>query len=109
MGSQVQHRVGAAQNKPEDITAREFNGQQSSTPRKSCPKQTGKYHRGRSNWAAKVSTAAKLAAQTKSENITEGKEATHSPHSKWRRKLFYEECNTKNISVNAGYINDSCK
>ncbi len=38
-------------------------------------------------------------------NITEGKEATHSPHLKWRRKLFYEECNTKNISVNAGYIN----
>ena len=49
------------------------------------------------------------AAQTKPENITEGKEAAHSPHSKWRRKLFYEECNTKNISVNAGYINDSCK
>ena len=49
------------------------------------------------------------AAQTKPENITEGKEAAHSPHSKWRRKLFYEECNTKNISVNAGYINNSCK
>ena len=49
------------------------------------------------------------AAQSKPENITEGKEATHSPHSKWRRKLFYEECNTKNISVNAGYINNSCK
>lgn len=49
------------------------------------------------------------AAQTKLENITEGKEAAHSPHSKWRRKLFYEECNTKNISVNAGYINNSCK
>ena len=46
---------------------------------------------------------------TSAENITEGKEAAHSPHSKWRRKLFYEECNTKNISVNAGYINDSCK
>lgn len=49
------------------------------------------------------------AAQTKPENITEGKKAAHSPHSKWRRKLFYEECNTKNISVNAGYINNSCK
>jgi hypothetical protein len=28
------------------------------------------------------------AAQTKPENITEGKEAAHSPHSKWRRKLY---------------------
>lgn len=49
------------------------------------------------------------AAQSKPEDSTEGKEATNSPHSKWRRKLFYEECNTKNISVNAGYINNSCK
>ena len=49
------------------------------------------------------------AAQNKPENTTEGKEAAHSPYSKWRRKLFYEECNTKNISVNAGYINNSCK
>ena len=83
MGSQGQHRVGAAQNKPESTTARKLMG-------------------------SKVQNRVK-AAQTKSENITEGKEATHSPHSKWRRKLFYEECNTKNISVNAGYINNSCK
>ena len=83
MGSKGQHRVGAAQNKPKDITARKLMGSQVQ-------------HRGK-------------AAQTKSEEITEGKEAAHSPYSKWRRKLFYEECNTKNISVNAGYINDSCK
>ena len=83
MGSKVQHRGGAAQNKPEDTTARKLMGSKA-------------LHRGK-------------AAHTKSENITEGKEAAHSPHSKWRRKLFYEECNTKNISVNAGYINDSCK
>ena len=45
MGSKVQHRVGAAQSKPEDTIARKFNGQQSSTPRLSCPKQAGKHHR----------------------------------------------------------------
>ena len=28
MGSQVQHRVGAAQNKPEDTTARKLMGSQ---------------------------------------------------------------------------------
>ena len=83
MGSQVQHRVGTAQSKPESTTARKLMGSQVQ-------------HRGK-------------AAQTKPEDITEGKEAAHSPHSKWRRKLFYEECNTKNISVNAGYINNSCK
>ena len=36
MGSQVQHRGGAAQNKPENTTAREFNGQPSPAPRRSC-------------------------------------------------------------------------
>lgn len=46
---------------------------------------------------------------TSAKTVPRGKEATHSPHSKWRRKLFYEECNTKNISINAGYINDSYK
>ena len=45
MGSQVQNRVKAAQTKPEDITAREFNGQPSPEPRRSCPKQAGKHHR----------------------------------------------------------------
>ena len=52
MGSQVQHRGKAAQSKPESTTAREFNGQPSPAPRQSCPKQAGKYHRGRSNWEA---------------------------------------------------------
>ena len=37
LGSQGQHRGKAAQNKPESTTAREVNGQQSSTPRQSCP------------------------------------------------------------------------
>ena len=45
MGSQVQHRGGAAQNKPENTTAREFNGQPSPAPRQSCPKQAEKHHR----------------------------------------------------------------
>ena len=84
MGSKVQHRSGAAQTKPENTTARkllgstrarsvpaaqstskklparEFIGQPSPAPRRSCPKQAGKHHRGRSNWAAKSSTAAEL-------------------------------------------------
>ena len=37
MGSQVQHRGKAAQNKPENTTAREFIGQPSPAPRQSCP------------------------------------------------------------------------
>ena len=69
LGSQVQHRGGAAQNKPEDITARklmgstrarsggaaqstskklparEFNGHQSPAPRLSCPKYEQKTSR----------------------------------------------------------------
>ena len=45
LGSTVQHRGGAAQNKPEDTTAREFNGQPSPAPRQSCPKQAGRHHR----------------------------------------------------------------
>ena len=37
LDSKVQHRGKAAQTKPESTTAREVNGQQSSTPRQSCP------------------------------------------------------------------------
>ena len=45
MGSTVQHRGEAAQNKSENTIAREFIGQQRLTPRQSCPKQAGKHHR----------------------------------------------------------------
>ena len=51
MGSQVQHRVGTAQSKPESTTAREFNGQPRPAPRLSCPKQAGKHHREEVYWA----------------------------------------------------------
>ena len=37
LGSTRARSVAVAQNKPEDITAREFNGQQSPAPRLSCP------------------------------------------------------------------------
>ena len=83
LGSTRARSVAATQSMSKKLPARELLGSQGQ-------------HRGK-------------AAQTKPEDITEGKEAAHSPHSKWRRKLFYEECNTKNISVNAGYINNSCK
>ena len=45
LGSKGQHRGGAAQNKPENTTAREFNGQHSPAPRQSCPKQARRHHR----------------------------------------------------------------
>ena len=45
LGSKVQHRGGAAQNKPENTTARKFIGQHKSQKRSGCPKQAGRHHR----------------------------------------------------------------
>ena len=42
MGSQVQHRVGAAQNKPENTAARETIGQHKSTTAAELPKLSQK-------------------------------------------------------------------
>ena len=45
MGSTVQHRGEAAQTKPENITAREVNGQHKSQKRSGCPKYEQKTSR----------------------------------------------------------------
>ena len=45
LGSKGQHRVGAAQNKPESTTAREVNGQHKSQKRTGYPKYEQKTSR----------------------------------------------------------------
>ena len=60
LGSKVQHRGEAAQNKPESTTAREFIGQHKSQKHNGCPKYEQKTSREEVYWAAKSSTAAKL-------------------------------------------------
>ena len=45
MGSTRARSVAAAQSTSKKLPARKFNGQQSSAPRLSCPKQAGKHHR----------------------------------------------------------------
>ena len=72
MGSQVQHRVKAAQSKPEDTTAREVNGQQSPAPRRSCPKQAGKHRREGIYWAAQEPEAYRL-PKVRAKNFPRGK------------------------------------
>ena len=98
MGSTRARSVPAAQSTSKKLPAREVIGQPSPAPRRSCPKQAGKHHRGRSNWAAKSSTAAELPKTSRkisprgslmgSQVQHRGKAAQSKPENTTARKLL---------------------